>query len=189
MTIFYMANILSLIGAIFLGISTFKNEKNNMIRMQIYESCFTSLSNLLLLNYGGVVACVYGIVRNTLVCKGYTTKNLTNILVAFCICIGLFFNKNGIIGFIPIISTVFYTYAIVKYKDAQKIRLALIINLSLWALNYAIIKSYPMFIMDVIIIMSSIFNSLAYYYKNKEESYENVLTFCKRKILIKEINK
>ena len=52
-------------------------------------------------------------------------------------------------------------------KSSQIMRIALLINLSLWLIYDFFIKSYPMFIMDLVIILITIINIIRFHNKEK----------------------
>ena len=76
--------------------------------------------------------------------------------------IGVCFNNNGLLGLLPIIASVSYTICIYVLKSAQKMRVALVINLIQWLFFDFFIKAYPMFVMDLIIIIITLINIFRY---------------------------
>ena len=66
---------------------------------------------------------------------------------------GVFFNNIGWLGLLPIILSIQFTICVYAIKSAQHMRIALIINLLLGMIFDFLIKAYPMFALDIIIII------------------------------------
>lgn len=152
----------SLLAALCLAYSTFSNIKNKMILWQAINAIFYGLSNLLLGGYTAVVTNILTLCRNVLQVNGKLNKTSTVIICILMIGIGVCFNNNGLLGLLPIIASVSYTICIYVLKSAQKMRVALVINLIQWLFFDFFIKAYPMFVMDLIIIIITLINIFRY---------------------------
>lgn len=164
-----IGEIFSFIAALALGYSTFSNNKKNMMFWQILDSMLNALANVFLYAYSGVVVCVMTALRNVLVAYDKFQKWMLWIFVIFSALLGLVFNNTGLIGILPIIASIGYTICLYIFNDTQKIRLVLIGNLSLWAVYDYTIMSYPMFVMDIIIIFMSVLNYIRFKNVKSEE--------------------
>ena len=81
MTIFIiLSNICSGISIILLMLSARCKTKTAMLRFQIFDVGFATLSNVFVLGYGGVISGLVGLVRNILAYKKVTIKHLPVIL-------------------------------------------------------------------------------------------------------------
>lgn len=76
--------------------------------------------------------------------------------------IGYAVNTKGLIGLLPAIAGVEYAIFLYKTKSAQVMRYALIINLLMWVVYDFLVMSYPMFIMDIIIIIVTTINAIRF---------------------------
>lgn len=161
-----LANIFSFIGISFLAYSTFSNRKNNMLYIQVADTLFNAISNLLIGSYSGMLSNLIGTVRNILIAKGKMSKKIYIFLSLVLLVIGVFFNKLGLIGILPIIATIEYTILSSICKDAQELRYALIINILIWLIHDIYVRLYPAFIMDIVIIVITSMNCIKY--KGKE---------------------
>ena len=71
-------------------------------------------------------------------------------------------NNRAWLGLLPIIASVQYTLCVFILKSAQHMRIALIINLLLGMIFDFLIKAYPMFALDIIIIIVTLINFLRF---------------------------
>lgn len=167
--LFIVGETFSFIAAICLCYSTFNKEKKQMVLWQIFDSLFNIFSNLFLLSYSGFITCIFTTIRNTLEFKNLNSKKVTIVFCILLLILGFAFNNKGIIGLFPVVACVEYTIFMLRSKTSQALRIGLIINLSLWFIYDLYIKSYPMSIMDLIIIITSLFN-IVKFKKKKENS-------------------
>lgn len=154
--------IFSFLAAICLAYSTFSKKKDKMIFWQIIDSLFNSISNVFLLSYSGCITNIFTLLRNYLTYKGKFNKKCLIIIMMLLIFLGICFNNKGFIGILPIIASIEYTIFMYKTKTVNKLRIGLIINLIMWGVYDFYIKSYPMFAMDMIIIVLSLINNYKY---------------------------
>lgn len=154
--------VFSFLAAITLAYSTFNKSKNKMIFWQIVDSMLNAIANVFLFSFSGAITNVFTSIRNMLQVKNKFDKKMMILFCLFVIIIGIYVNNKGIIGLLPIIASIEYTILMYKFKTAQKMRIALIINLILWSIYDFTIKSYPMFTMDLIIICISFINIIRF---------------------------
>ena len=140
MTFYLLAQVFSAIGALCVAISSFAKSKNNMLVWQITDYIFTAIANLLLGGYTGALTISISIIRNSLMVK----KKMTNL------------NQLGIIGYLPIISSVSYSLAIAATPNLQWLRWVIIENMLLWLIYDLTIQAYPAAITDVTITLTTL---------------------------------
>lgn len=157
-----LGEIFSLLAALCLAYSTFGNKKNKMMLWQAINAVFYGLSNLFLGAYSAVVTNILTLARNTLQVKNRLSRNLTIIICLLMAVAGVIFNNLGWLGLLPIVASVSYTICVYVLKSAQQMRIALIINLLQWMIVDFAVKSYPMLVMDIIIIIVTFFNVVRY---------------------------
>ncbi len=163
-----LGEIFSLLAALCLAYSTFSHKKNKMIWWQAINAIFYGLSNLFLGAYSAVVTNILTLFRNTLQVKDKLNKHITIIICLLMAIVGIIFNNREWLGLLPILASVTYTICVYVLKSVQQMRIALVINLIQWAIFDFLVKAYPMFIMDMIIIVVTVMNMIRY--KNMTES-------------------
>lgn len=130
-----IANVFSFIGATLFIISSFMNTKKRMLYIQGADALFNGIACLIRGSYSGMTTNFIGGARNILTAKGISPKWLTALICALLIIIGTIFNDKGLIGYLPIIASVEYTIYTALTDDIKHIRIALMINVSLWAIH------------------------------------------------------
>ncbi len=75
-------------------------------------------------------------------------------------------NNLGLVGYLPIISSVSYTLTTFLTSKMQFLRWLIIENMSLWFIYDLTIKAYPAVCMDILIILSTL---LALYRHQKKQ--------------------
>ena len=154
--------VFSLIAALLLAYSTFSQKKSKMIFVQALNAIACCISDFLLGGYSAVVTNIFTFFRNILVVKNKFDKKYTIITCILMIVVGVIFNNREWIGLFSIIASVQYTICVYILKSAQQMRYALAINLLFWAFFDFAIDSYPLFIMDIAIIVITVINIIRY---------------------------
>ena len=175
MTIFIiLSNICSGISISLLMLSSRCKTETAMLRFQIFDVSFATLSNVFVLGYGGVISGLVGLVRNILVYKKVTIKHLPVILVSATIIVGtinFIFTEHTWYALFPIIASASYTAALCMKISYKMVKYALILNLVLWSIYGLCTKNYISTIGCVIVI----FNAVSTMHKIEEE---HIITEC-----------
>lgn len=159
---YVLGTICSFICAVLMAWSTFSKNKKGMMKIQIFNPIFGALSNFFFYSYSAVVTNIINVIRNYLTYKGKVTKLLTLLFIMFYIIFGLIFNSKGFIGFFPIIGSSLYAIFFIKSKNAQTLRIGLIINQLLWFSHDIYIKAYPSMIMEIVISVVTLYNIIKF---------------------------
>jgi len=158
MNSFLIANIFSFIWAILLWISTFSKKRNKMLSIQTWDCIFNSLACLFSWSYAGFTTNIISGIRNILNIKDKMTKWLLIFITVLILFIWIISNQSGIIGLLPPIASVQYTLWSSTTKSAQRTRIWLIINITMWLIHDTFMKIYPSAVMDIIIIIAATIN-------------------------------
>ena len=156
MTIYLLAQVFSAIGALCVAISSFAKSKHKMLVWQITDYIFTAIANLLLGGYTGALTISISIIRNSLMVKKRMTKTILTILIIIQIIVGTYLNQLGLIGYLPIISSVSYSLAIAATPNLQWLRWVIIENMLLWLIYDLTIQAYPAAITDITITLTTL---------------------------------
>ena len=130
-----IANIFSFIGMTLFIISSFMNTKKKMLYTQGADALFNGIACFMRGSYSGMAVNFIGSARNVLTAKGISPKWFTGLICVSLVVIGTIFNDKGLIGYLPIIASVEYTIYMALTDDIKHIRIALMINVSLWAIH------------------------------------------------------
>ena len=88
--------------------------------------------------------------------KNKMTKTILTILIIIQIIVGSYLNQLGVIGYLPIISSVSYSLAIAITRNLQWLRWVIIENMLLWLIYDLTIKAYPAAITDITITLTTL---------------------------------
>lgn len=157
-SLFWIAQICSLCGAVCVAISTFGKEKKELVRWQIADTIFNATANLLLWSFSGFVVNFVSFVRNILAYKNKLTRWVTAALSIVMVIVGLYANNRGLIGVIPVAASVSYTIGMHLLKTAQSMRILIAINVVIWMIYDVTIRSYPIAVMDGVILLTTALN-------------------------------
>lgn len=153
-----LEHVFSLIGCLFLTLSVFTNSKRNMLICQTGDTLFNAVANAFVGSYGGMLANLVSCVRNLFNITKKNTVVINTILLSILVFLGLCFNDKGIIGFIPVVASVEYTVLSYKLHTDQGLRIALMINLLLWAIHDWYVGLTIAFMTDMFILTITYFN-------------------------------
>lgn len=159
-TLKIIANVFSFCAAAFLLTSTFMRKKEKLIHYQIFDAFFCICADLTIGSYSAATTSFLFFIRNIFASKNKLSKSAAYILIALTVILGLFFNKIGLIGLIPILASTEYTIAMIYAKTANGMRYALILNSMMWIVHDAYMGLFPTVISSIIIIIFSIINIL-----------------------------
>ena len=104
----------------------------------------------------GALTISISIIRNSLMVKKKMTKTILTILIIIQIIVGTYLNQLGIIGYLPIISSVSYSLAIATTPNRQWLRWVIIENMLLWLIYDLTIQAYPAAVTDVTITLTTL---------------------------------
>lgn len=102
-----------------------------MLTWQLSDYFFTMIANFLLSGYTGAISISVSIIHNTLMIKHWDSIYTTVILVIIQVSAGTYFNNLGLIGFLPLISSVSYTIITFMTSKVQWLRWVTVENMLL----------------------------------------------------------
>ena len=152
-------NIVALIGSLLMVYVGTKKDRKKIIYIQTIQILAFTISTLILGGYTGTIVNLISIVRNVLCYKDNLTKHYKGLIILTSIVFSLAFNNLGILGLLPLISTIIYTI-FVDVKTAIKLKLLIIFTVIFWLIYDILIKSYTSAVFD---FFSILFHSVTVY--------------------------
>lgn len=163
-----IGNILSFFSVLCLFISIRQSNRKDMLKFQFFDTILAVLSCFVLKGYSGMATDFVASIRNLLNLKHEAKKDKKStqtfktieeifILLLFII-LGFIFNKEGFIGFLPIIAAIEYTIFMFHSKSLFWLKFSLMINLILWGIYYFVILNIVGFIVKFILVFCSFCN-------------------------------
>ncbi len=150
-----IANIIGLIASIIMVYIGIIKNKKKIIFIELIDMFLLTISNIML---GGITAAIINIlsiIRNALCYKDHLFLKEKIILTILSIILSIKFNNLGIIGYLPLISNITYIWTM-NTKNIIKFKYIIIFTMLLWSIHDLAIKSYSIFIFDILTIITNI---------------------------------
>ena len=150
-----IGNILALLASIFMVLAGLVKNKKKTIYVQSIQVFLFILSNAFLKGITGVITNIVSFIRNILCYKDVFNFRIKIVLISISIVFSLLLNNLGIIGLLPLISVVTYTF-FMDIKDLTKFKILNIFATTLWFIYDIFILSYTSAIFDFMCIIANI---------------------------------
>ena len=137
-----IGNLCSLLGMAADTLSASRKTARGVLLVQIIGQACYGMSSLVLKGYSAVVQNCVSILRNLLAMRGRSIPGIEWLLVALGVGLGIVFNNQGVIGWLPIIANLEYSVAVFRFKDNEyALKAAFAVCVALFAVfNLAILN-------------------------------------------------
>lgn len=162
-----IGNIIALIASFIIIYYGFEKNKKKILFAQIIECILAIAYNFFLQGYTAIIVDILNIILLILGYKEKITFTIKLLINLCAIVLAFFFNNLGIIGFIPIIIIIIYSWGL-NTKNIIKFKLLNILLLILWVIHDLTIKSYPSVICELLGIIGSLYSI----YKIKKQTFK-----------------
>lgn len=160
-----IGNIIALIASLLMVYSGIIKQKKKILYVQTIQCGLSVISNIVLGGIVGAIINVLSCIRNIL-CYKDKLNILWKVLISIiAIVLSVKFNNLGLIGILPLISTITYLW-LMDIKDVVKFKLLIIFTMVLWFIYDLTIKSYSSAVFD---LMTSITNAYSILRLNSEK--------------------
>ena len=163
-----IGNIIALIASIIMVYSGFLKQKKTILYAQTIQIGLSVLSNIVLGGITGAIINALSCVRNILCYKNKLDLKSKIILIFLATTLSLMFNNLGIIGLLPVISTITYIL-LMNTKDIIKFKWLIIFTMLMWLIYDLFIKSYTSAIFDFMNILANIISIIQIGLQTKKE--------------------
>lgn len=150
-----IGNIIALIGSLLMVYSGIIKNKKKIVFTQTIQIMFFSMSNFILGGITGSLVNLICCIRNILCYKNALGNKEKCMLLLIVVLLSVFFNTQGFIGYIPVISTIIYTLFI-NIKDVLKFKYLVIFSMLTWLIYDVFIQSYTSAFFDFCSVISNI---------------------------------
>ncbi len=141
-------NITSFIAALFTFTSAWSGDRKRIYLYQATQCLIMAVANGFFLSASGVTTFILCAVRNVLLAYERFSAKLCFFFVAGVAAIGIAANNRGLVGLIPVVTTVLYTVVCLYAHRRKAIKANIAVNLSLWAAYDILISDYVSFAVD-----------------------------------------
>ena len=163
-----IGNIIALIASIIMVYSGFLKQKKTILYTQTIQIGLSVLSNIVLGGITGAIINALSCVRNILCYKDKLDLKAKIILIFLATTLSLMLNNLGVIGLLPVISTITYIL-LMNTKDIIKFKWLIIFTMLMWLIYDLFIKSYTSAIFDFMNIVANIISIIQIGLNDKKE--------------------
>ena len=163
-----IGNIIALIASIIMVYSGFLKQKKTILYTQTIQIGLSVLSNIVLGGITGAIINALSCVRNILCYKDKLDLKAKIILIFLATTLSLMLNNLGVIGLLPVISTITYIL-LINTKDIIKFKWLIIFTMLMWLIYDLFIKSYTSAIFDFMNIVANIISIIQIGLNDKKE--------------------
>ena len=155
MSYIVIGNIIALIASIAMVYAGILKDKKQILSAQTVQCGLFILSNIILGGIPGAIVNFLSCIRNILCYKG--KLGIFEIIILTILSVGLtvIFNELGIIGLLPMISTVLYIF-FMNTKSLVKFKILVIFTTVLWLIYDICIKSYTSALFDLFCVITNV---------------------------------
>lgn len=150
-----IGNIIALVASILMVYSGVIKQKKKIIYVQTIQIGLLVISNFVLGGFTGAIINALSFIKNILCYKNKLGMKEKVIIITLSLILSLIFNNLGIIGLLPLISTVAYIL-LMDTKNVINFKVLTIVTLVLWLIYDINIKSYTSAIFDVMCVIANI---------------------------------
>ncbi len=152
-----LGNIIALIASVIMVYSGLLKSKKKVLYAQTIQICLSVVSNIVL---GGIVGAIVNFISaiKNILCYKNKLNLLSKIIITVSVCVlSIKFNNIGIIGFLPLISTITYLW-LMNTKNIIYFKLLIIFTMILWFVYDLFIKSFTSSIFDMMTVITNIYS-------------------------------
>lgn len=166
-----IGNIIALIASLLMVYSGIIKQKKKILYVQTVQIGLSVASNIVLGGIVGAIINALSCVRNILCYKEKLGLKEKIIITILATALSIAFNNLGIIGILPLISTIVYLW-LMNLKDVIKFKKLIIFTMILWLIYDICIMSYSSAVFDFLNVIANIIS--IYQIKYKKEKLKNV---------------
>ena len=164
-----LGNIIALIASILMVYSGLIKNKKKILLIQTTQISLSIVSNIVLGGITGAIINFIGMIRNILCYRDKLGTFEKIIITILSITLSLLFNNLGLIGLLPVVSTVTYVW-LMNQNDVIKFKILVMFTMLLWGIYDLTIKSYTSCVFDFMTILT---NTISIYKINKKTKVMN----------------
>ena len=150
-----VGNAIALVAAILMVYTGTIKYKKKILFIQSIQIGLSVISNIVLGGISGAIINSISFVRNILCYKEKLTTIIKVIISVLAITLTIKFNNHGIVGLLPLFSTVVYLW-LMTTKDIIYFKLLIVYTMILWGVYDFVIQSYTSFIFDALCAITNI---------------------------------
>ena len=154
MKIVIIANVISLIGSLMMVGTGLIKRKRNVLIVQSAQFVVMGVSNLML---GGITGCItnaLSLIRNFVTMRSRLTMLVKLVFIAIWVGMCLIVNRQGLLGWLPVISACVYTWFLDTDSDVF-LKIIIILTTIEWVFYDFILMNYSAFAFDILTLIAN----------------------------------
>lgn len=164
-----LANIVSFIGALMMvGIGLLK-KKHQILLVQSVQFMIQAGANLMLGGVTGAVSNGVSVLRNVFCLRWEYTTRWKIVFLAVQIIFSAGVNTMGLLGWLPVISMIIYTWFL-DLKSEIQLKIVMIVAQLMWVVYDFTLMNYVSFTFDILTIISNLLGIRLILKERKQES-------------------
>lgn len=152
MIVLIIGNIIALIASLLMVYSGMLKQKKKILYFQTIQIGLSVISNLILGGISGAIINAISLIRNILCYKDKLKTKGKIVITLLATILILKFNNLGLLGFLPLISTVTYIW-LMNIKNIKKFKILIAFTMLMWFIYDLAIKSYTSAAFDALNII------------------------------------
>ena len=165
-----IGNIIALVASLIMVYSGGLSHKKKILYFQTIQIGLSIISNLVLGGISGAIINALSFIRNILCYNDKLKIKQKTIITLLATALIIRFNNLGIIGYLPLISTITYIW-FMDVKNVKKFKLLIVVTMIMWFVYDLCIRLYTSAIFDFLTIIANIIT--IFFIKNKNTIYNN----------------
>ena len=164
-----IGNIIALIASLLMVYSGIIKQKKKILYVQTVQIGLSVASNIVLGGIVGAIINALSCVRNILCYKDKLGLKEKIIITLLATILSIVFNNLGIIGILPLISTIVYLW-LMNLQDVIKFKILIIFTMVLWLIYDICIKSYSSAVFDFLNVIANVISICQLKIKRKKDN-------------------
>ena len=154
---FISGNVCSLLAMITDSVSATRKTGRGVLLVQCLSQLIYGAGAILLKGYSAAVQNAISILRNLAALKGIQSKVFQWVLLVLGVVLGIYFNNNGIFGYLPVLANLQYTLAVFRYADNPRVlKYSLIVSVLLFAVFSVAIWNVVGVVCNLIVLVTTV---------------------------------
>ncbi|MBR0426893.1 MAG: YgjV family protein [Clostridia bacterium] len=161
-----LGNIIAFVASLIQIYAGYQKEKGKILIYNTIQTLMSVFSNILNNGISGAIINGINVIRNILCFKEKLNLTWRIIITIITIILSITFNRNGFIGFLPLIASISYIWCM-NVKDVIKFKILVIFSNLLWLIYEVYINLYTSALFDFLSISTNIYAIIQINRKNK----------------------
>ena len=153
MRLVLIANVISFMGSCLMVVCGYLKDRKKTFMVQNGQMTLFVIANVMLKGYAGIITNAVSILRNVFCMIDKYTIWVKVFIDACLIGLNVYFNNRGLIGWLPVVSGVFYS-SLMDIKDERKFKIVIGLSAFPWIVYDICIMNYSSAVFDVITVVS-----------------------------------